>query len=106
MLGRYQAMLKKVPALCFGPDENYHVSTYRMVLERFPVSLNKRPWSKNEKDNLAKGIKQQYQEMLLLNSMNMERYVFALCCMSFFILFLYFMFLWTQLYDCGQWIPE
>ncbi|XP_074564920.1 uncharacterized protein LOC141821393 isoform X2 [Curcuma longa] len=67
-----KAMLKKVPALCFGPDENYHVSTYRMVLERFPVSLNKRPWSKNEKDNLAKGIKQQYQEMLLLNSMNME----------------------------------
>ncbi|XP_042442370.1 uncharacterized protein LOC122027438 isoform X2 [Zingiber officinale] len=65
-------MLKKVPALCFGPDENSHVSTYRMVLERFPVSLNKRPWSKIEKDNLAKGIKQQYQEMLLLNSMNME----------------------------------
>ncbi|XP_042375358.1 uncharacterized protein LOC121969347 isoform X2 [Zingiber officinale] len=67
-----KAMLKKVPALCFGPDENSHVSTYRMVLERFPVSLNKRPWSKIEKDNLAKGIKQQYQEMLLLNSMNME----------------------------------
>ncbi|XP_064982257.1 uncharacterized protein LOC135582744 isoform X1 [Musa acuminata AAA Group] len=64
--------LKKLPALHFGPGENSHILRCRMVLERFPVSLCKQPWSKIEKENLAKGIKQQYQEMLILNSMNME----------------------------------
>ncbi|WOL15332.1 snRNA-activating protein complex subunit 4-like isoform X1 [Canna indica] len=66
-----KANLKKVPPLCLGPRENSHVSNYRVVLERFPISLHKQPWSKTEIDNLTKGIKQQYQEMLILNSMNM-----------------------------------
>ncbi|RWW58990.1 hypothetical protein BHE74_00034092 [Ensete ventricosum] len=70
--GYLQTTLKKLPALHFGPGENSHILRYRMVLERFPVSLCKQPWSKIEKENLAKGIKQQYQEMLILNSMNME----------------------------------
>ncbi|XP_065011851.1 uncharacterized protein LOC103989572 [Musa acuminata AAA Group] len=64
--------LKKVPASYIGPNENSHVSKYKMVLKRFPISLSKQPWSNIEKENLVKGIKQQYQEMLILNSMNME----------------------------------
>lgn len=67
--------------MCLGPAENSHVSNYKMVLERFPVSLIKQPWSDIEKENLKKGIKQQYQEMLILNSMNMERFVFSLVCL-------------------------
>ncbi|KAL6010925.1 hypothetical protein ACLOJK_001368 [Asimina triloba] len=38
------------------------------VLEKFPVSLRRQPWSKVERENLAKGIKQQFQEMLLQKS--------------------------------------
>lgn len=86
--GYLQTTLKKLPALHFGPGENSHIFRCRMVLERFPVSLCKQPWSKIEKENLAKGIKQQYQEMLILNSMNVERYVFALW-KSFFLFSLY-----------------
>ena len=66
---------KKFPALYFGPAENSHVSKYKMVMKKFPVSFSMQPWSNIEKDNLAKGLKQQYQEMLLLNSMNFEKYV-------------------------------
>ncbi|KAG1368347.1 hypothetical protein COCNU_14G008150 [Cocos nucifera] len=55
--------------------ENSHVSKYKMVLKTFPVSLRKQKWSNMEKEKLAKGIKQQYQEMLILNSMNFERYM-------------------------------
>ncbi|KAG0497184.1 hypothetical protein HPP92_001875 [Vanilla planifolia] len=39
-------------------------------MERYPVSLRKRQWKNTETDKLEKGIKQQYQEMLFLNSMN------------------------------------
>ncbi|XP_020258265.1 myb-like protein L, partial [Asparagus officinalis] len=62
----------KIPALCHGPPENSHVSKYKMVLKRFPLPFKKQHWSVVEKENLAKGLKQQYQEMLLLNSMNLE----------------------------------
>lgn len=84
-----QTTLKKVPASYIGPNENSHVSKYKMVLKRFPISLSKQPWSNIEKENLVKGIKQQYQEMLILNSMNMERYVFTLRLPFFLVYFLY-----------------
>lgn len=61
---------KKIPALFLGPAENPHVSKYKMVLRQFPVLLQKQLWSDVEKDKLAKGIKQQYQETLILDSMN------------------------------------
>nr|XP_010932454.1 uncharacterized protein LOC105053113 isoform X1 [Elaeis guineensis]XP_029122846.1 uncharacterized protein LOC105053113 isoform X1 [Elaeis guineensis]XP_029122847.1 uncharacterized protein LOC105053113 isoform X1 [Elaeis guineensis] len=67
-----KASYKRVSALCLGPAENSHVSKYKMVLKTFPVSLRKQTWSNMEKEKLPKGIKQQYQEMLILNSMNFE----------------------------------
>uniref|UniRef100_M8B0J4 Myb-like protein L n=1 Tax=Aegilops tauschii TaxID=37682 RepID=M8B0J4_AEGTA len=59
----------KTPALLLGPAENPHVEKYKAVLKQFPVSLQKHPWSDIEKDRLAKGIKQQYQEALIKDSM-------------------------------------
>uniref|UniRef100_A0A0E0LGZ2 Uncharacterized protein n=1 Tax=Oryza punctata TaxID=4537 RepID=A0A0E0LGZ2_ORYPU len=61
---------KKTPALFLGPADNPHVSKYKMVLKQFPMSLQKQPWSDVEKEKLAKGIKQQYQEALILDSIN------------------------------------
>ncbi|KAJ6795083.1 myb-like protein L [Iris pallida] len=60
----------KVPASFLGPPVNSHVSNYKMVMKRFPVSYTKQRWSNIEKEKLTKGLKQQYQEMLLLNAMN------------------------------------
>ncbi|XP_072976256.1 uncharacterized protein [Typha angustifolia] len=68
----HKTTCKKLPALCFGPAENSHVSKYKMVLKQFPLSLHKHSWSNKEKEKLAKGIKQQYQEMLLLRSMDVQ----------------------------------
>ncbi|MED6194868.1 hypothetical protein PIB30_032524 [Stylosanthes scabra] len=51
--------------MCFGPPENPHVANYKMVLERFPRSLDRKKWSNEEKENLMKGIKQQIQEDML-----------------------------------------
>ncbi|WVZ61838.1 hypothetical protein U9M48_011650 [Paspalum notatum var. saurae] len=61
---------RKMPALFLGPAENPHVSKYKMVLKQFPMSFKKQPWSDAEKDKLARGIKQQYQETLILDSLN------------------------------------
>lgn len=66
---------KKVHASCLGPTENNHVPNYKMVLTKFPVSLSRQRWSKVEKENLAKGIKQQFQEVLLQKSMEQYRYI-------------------------------
>ncbi|XP_027357663.1 uncharacterized protein LOC113866986 isoform X2 [Abrus precatorius] len=56
---------KKVSAMCCGPEENSRVANYKMVLERFPLSLDRKKWSNVERENLLKGIKQQFQEILL-----------------------------------------
>ncbi|ONM51272.1 myb domain protein 4r1 [Zea mays] len=61
---------RKIPALFLGPAENPHVSKYEMALKQFPMSFKKQPWSDAEKDKLARGIKQQYQETLILDSLN------------------------------------
>jgi myb proto-oncogene protein len=62
-------------ALLLGPTENLHVSKYKTVLKQFPMSLQKQSWSDMEKDRLAKGIKQQYQETLIKDSMKNGRFV-------------------------------
>ncbi|KAI5441521.1 uncharacterized protein LOC127108559 isoform X2 [Lathyrus oleraceus] len=53
---------KKVSAMRYGPDENSRVANYKMVLERFPLSLDRKKWSNKERESLSKGIKQQFQE--------------------------------------------
>ncbi|CAN8258937.1 unnamed protein product [Cochlearia groenlandica] len=56
---------KKTPPLMLGPPENPCVANYRMALEIYPVSVERRNWSTDENENLAKGLKQQVQEALL-----------------------------------------
>nr|WRO64732.1 MYB transcription factor protein [Rosa persica] len=49
--------------MSYGPAENSHVANYRMtMLTKFPDRKN---WSEVEKENLQKGIRQQFQEMVL-----------------------------------------
>ncbi|XP_010243798.1 PREDICTED: uncharacterized protein LOC104587774 isoform X2 [Nelumbo nucifera] len=62
---------KKVSALSLGPAENSHVAEYKVVLSMLPHSLNRQPWTNVEKENIRKGIKQQFQEMLLQKSMEL-----------------------------------
>ncbi|KAK6920837.1 SANT/Myb domain [Dillenia turbinata] len=64
---------KKISPLSYGPVENSHVENYRMALQRFPVSFSCKKWSKVDRENLVKGIKQQFQEMLLQKSWNLCR---------------------------------
>ncbi|KAG5037274.1 hypothetical protein AAZX31_07G095900 [Glycine max] len=63
---------KKASAMCYGPEENSHVANYRMVLERFPLSLDRKKWSNVERESLLKGIKQQFQEMVLQLSLSVD----------------------------------
>ncbi|CAH2078510.1 unnamed protein product [Thlaspi arvense] len=51
-----------------GPPENPSVANYRMALERYPVSVSRRSWTTKENESLAKGIKQQIQETLILEA--------------------------------------
>ncbi|GAB4845282.1 hypothetical protein Ancab_038691 [Ancistrocladus abbreviatus] len=61
---------KRISALSCGPQENSHVANYKMALTKFPHSFQRENWSKEEKDNLVKGIIQQYQASLLANSVD------------------------------------
>ncbi|KAK4280721.1 hypothetical protein QN277_012305 [Acacia crassicarpa] len=63
---------KKVSPMCYGPAENAHVAKYKMVLERSSFSLDRKKWSNVERENLAKGIKQQFQEKVLQMSINQD----------------------------------
>ncbi|XP_021802956.1 uncharacterized protein LOC110747052 [Prunus avium] len=56
---------KKISAMFYGPEENSHVANYRMTLMKFLHSLDRKKWSKAEKKALEKGIRQQFQEMVL-----------------------------------------
>uniref|UniRef100_A0A6N2KS50 Uncharacterized protein n=1 Tax=Salix viminalis TaxID=40686 RepID=A0A6N2KS50_SALVM len=64
---------KKVSPLHDGPVENSHVANYRTALTNFPLALNRKKWTETEKENLGKGIRQQYQEMVLQLSMDQFR---------------------------------
>ncbi|XP_068642426.1 uncharacterized protein [Aristolochia californica] len=66
---------KKIPVMCTGPQENSQVQNYKMVLAKCPVSFHRRHWSSAEKENLAKGIKQQIQEMLLQKALEQYRWL-------------------------------
>ncbi len=46
------------------------VANYRMSVTNFPLSLEKKKWSKVETENLEKGIMQQFQAMVLQISRN------------------------------------
>ncbi|KAL5725935.1 hypothetical protein ACHQM5_009018 [Ranunculus cassubicifolius] len=60
---------KKVSPLNFGPVENSHVATYRMLMKKFPHSLRRESWSDAERGSLGQGIKQQVQEMMFEKSL-------------------------------------
>lgn len=49
----------------YGPPDNAHVPKYKAVLQKFLDSLNRNKWTREEDLNLVKGIKQQFQDMLL-----------------------------------------
>ncbi|KAM3268765.1 hypothetical protein P3S67_030729 [Capsicum chacoense] len=70
---RFSAKLpgKKLSAIHSGPPENSHVASFKEALTQFAVSLSRKDWSKEESENLAKGVKQQFQEMLLQRSVNL-----------------------------------
>ncbi|AEE76048.1 myb domain protein 4r1 [Arabidopsis thaliana] len=56
---------KKISPLTLGPAENPCVENYRMALEKYPISVKRRKWSTEENKNLAKGLKQEVQKILL-----------------------------------------
>ncbi|XP_022738805.1 uncharacterized protein LOC111291381 isoform X2 [Durio zibethinus] len=55
---------KKVTA-DYGPPENSSACNYRMALTKFPLTLQRKKWTREEKENLEKGIRQQFQERAL-----------------------------------------
>ncbi|KAL5815509.1 hypothetical protein ACOSQ4_026150 [Xanthoceras sorbifolium] len=61
---------KKPSAMHYGPAENSHVANYRTAFTKYPLSLQRKKWSKTEKENLGKGLRQQFQEMMLQVSMD------------------------------------
>jgi hypothetical protein len=65
-----QANDKRLSPMCYGPAENSRVANYRMSITNFPLSLERKKWSKVETENLEKGIMQQFQAMVLQISRN------------------------------------
>lgn len=61
---------KRLSPMCNGPAENSHVANYRRAMTNFPLSLERKKWSKLEAENLEKGIRQQFQAMVLQISRN------------------------------------
>jgi len=57
-----------------GPAENPCVENYRMALEKYPISVKRRKWSTEENKNLAKGLKQEVQKILLSEAIERSRY--------------------------------
>ncbi|KAK6153987.1 hypothetical protein DH2020_013626 [Rehmannia glutinosa] len=62
---------KKIPAVYKGPPENSHVVYYKEALATFAVNVSREKWSKEERENLVKGVKQQFQGMLLQRSVDL-----------------------------------
>ena len=63
---------KRLSGMYYGPDENSHVACYRMGLAKFPP-VDRKKWSIVERENLGKGIRQQFQEMVLQISVDQIR---------------------------------
>ncbi|KAK6127648.1 hypothetical protein DH2020_038627 [Rehmannia glutinosa] len=62
---------KKIPAVYKGPPENSHVVYFKEALATFAVNVSREKWSKEERENLVKGVKQQFQGMLLQRSVDL-----------------------------------
>ncbi|KAL3529204.1 hypothetical protein ACH5RR_008526 [Cinchona calisaya] len=62
---------KKSSPMQYGPAENSQVANYRDALKKFPVFVTRNKWSKEEQENLANGVKQQFQKMLLQRSVDL-----------------------------------
>lgn len=62
---------KKSSPMQYGPAENSQVANYREALEKFPVSVTRNKWSKEEREKLSDGVKQQFQKMLLQRSVDL-----------------------------------
>ncbi|KAK1356544.1 cell division cycle 5-like protein [Heracleum sosnowskyi] len=60
-----KAKEKHTRVMYYGPPDNSHVPKYKAVLQKFSDSLNRNKWTREEDSNLVKGIKQQFQDMLL-----------------------------------------
>nr|XP_043613164.1 myb-like protein L isoform X2 [Erigeron canadensis] len=63
---------KHLHPISHGPAENSQVANYRDAMSKYPFSLSRESWSKEETENLVKGIKQQFQEMLMQNLFSAE----------------------------------
>ncbi|VFQ95987.1 unnamed protein product [Cuscuta campestris] len=63
---------RKCSALYYPPPENSVVTSYREALLKFPVSVNRERWSKEERENLLKGVKQQFQETMFRRSIDLR----------------------------------
>ncbi|CAM8992585.1 unnamed protein product [Rhodiola kirilowii] len=61
----------KTSAMRFGPEDNSDVPKYRDAMTKFPLALQRQRWSNEEKDNLRKGIKQEFQKALLKKSVDL-----------------------------------
>ncbi|GKV53867.1 hypothetical protein SLEP1_g60380, partial [Rubroshorea leprosula] len=61
----------------YGPPQNSQVANYRMALTKFPLSLHPKKWTKEERENLQKGIRQQFQEKVLRGSVDWFRYILS-----------------------------
>ncbi|XP_071903435.1 uncharacterized protein [Coffea arabica] len=66
-----QLSQKKSSPMQYGPAENSQVANYREALEKFPVSVIRNKWSKEEREKLSNGVKQQFQKMLLQRSVDL-----------------------------------
>ncbi|XP_011084456.1 uncharacterized protein LOC105166700 isoform X1 [Sesamum indicum] len=62
---------QKIPAVSKGPPENLQVAHYKEALATFAVSVSRVKWSKEESENLVKGVRQQFQGMLLQRSVDL-----------------------------------
>ncbi|XP_050212220.2 uncharacterized protein LOC126662321 [Mercurialis annua] len=66
---------KKVSAMHDGLLENSHVAYYRKALANSPHMMKHKKWKEAEKENLRKGIRQQFQELALQFSTEQFRYL-------------------------------
>ncbi|XP_071901779.1 uncharacterized protein [Coffea arabica] len=66
-----QLSQKKSSPMQYGPAENSQVANYREALEKFPVSVIRNKWSKEEREKLSNGVKQQFQKVLLQRSVDL-----------------------------------
>nr|GLL37599.1 uncharacterized protein LOC109172334 isoform X1 [Ipomoea trifida] len=63
---------KKSSVLYYAPPENSLVAGFRDALEKFPVSVNRERWSKEERENILKGVKQQFQETMFQRAIDLS----------------------------------